>query len=130
MHSPNKAKRTSDENAYIALIKAMPCIVCGKAGPSECHEIEQGFWWLSLPLCADCHRGSINGLHGQKAAWRLRKKTELSCLNEVIRITHCGEAANDDVPPRRGRAPQPAVKRNSPTRRPSKSLPNPYARQV
>jgi hypothetical protein len=58
----------------------MPCGVCGAGGgdlsPSEAHEIEQGHWFTSIPLCADCHRGPLLGLHGQQRAWKLRKLTE------------------------------------------------------
>jgi hypothetical protein len=100
MHSPNKRKRTAAEDAHIALIKAMPCCVCGKAGPSECHEIEQGKWYLSLPLCSECHRHDQRGLHGAKANWKLHRKTELGCLNDTWRIIRCGTAANDDAPVR------------------------------
>jgi hypothetical protein len=37
-----------------------------------------------MPLCADCHRGSINGIHGQKRMWAIHKLDELSALNKTI----------------------------------------------
>lgn len=58
-------------------------MVCGASGPSECHEIEQGQWFTSMPLCADCHRGSMNGIHGQKRMWAVHKLDELSALNKT-----------------------------------------------
>ena len=58
-------------------------MVCGASGPSECHEIDQGQWFTSMPLCADCHRGSMNGIHGQKRMWAVRKLDELSALNKT-----------------------------------------------
>jgi hypothetical protein len=61
----------------------MDCVVCGSSGPSECHEIEQGQWFTSMPLCADCHRGSFNGIHGQKRLWLVMKMDELSALNKT-----------------------------------------------
>jgi hypothetical protein len=64
----------------------MDCVVCGASGPSECHEIEQGQWFTSMPLCADCHRGSLNGIHGQKRMWAVHKLNELSALNVTIRL--------------------------------------------
>ncbi len=85
MHSKNKPPMTADEREHVGRVKALPCAVCGAGGVSEAHEIEQGKWFLSIPLCADCHRGSFNGLHGQKAMWRIMKKTELSCLNDTVR---------------------------------------------
>ncbi|PYE21349.1 hypothetical protein C7410_115192 [Paraburkholderia silvatlantica] len=85
MQSKNKPRPTTCEREHIALVKQMDCGVCGAAGPSEAHEIEQGAWFTSLPLCADCHRGSFNGIHGQKRIWTVLKKDELSVLNDTIR---------------------------------------------
>jgi hypothetical protein len=39
-----------------------------------------------MPLCADCHRGSINGIHGQRRMWAIYKMDELAALNETIRL--------------------------------------------
>jgi hypothetical protein len=58
--------------------------VCGASGPSDAHEIEQGKWFLSLPLCKGCHTLQ-HGIHGDKAAWNVRKLTEMSALNELLR---------------------------------------------
>jgi hypothetical protein len=85
MFSKNKAKPTASERLHIARIKAMNCIICDNPAPSECHEITQGQWFTSMPLCADCHRGSINGIHGQRRLWNVYKMDELSALNETIR---------------------------------------------
>lgn len=93
MHSKNKPAMTKAERAHVDIIKNLPCIVCGSAGFNEAHEIEQGLWFLSLPLCHDCHRGAKNGLHGQRAMWKVMKKTELSCLNELIETILAAKAA-------------------------------------
>ena len=84
MHSKNKPRRTSQEDAHVERVKWLPCALCGAGPISEAHEIEQGLWFLAMPLCADCHRGSKNGLHGQRVMWKVMKKTELDCLNETI----------------------------------------------
>jgi hypothetical protein len=84
MQSKNKKAPTALERKHIAQIKEMDCVVCGASGPSECHEIEQGQWFTSMPLCADCHRGSINGIHGQKRIWAVYKLDELSALNKTL----------------------------------------------
>ena len=85
MQSKNKAKPTASERLHIARIKAMSCVICDASAPSECHEINQGQWFTSMPLCADCHRGSLNGIHGQRRLWNVYKMDELSALNETIR---------------------------------------------
>ena len=85
MQSKNKKPPTADEKRHIENIKGMRCIVCDASPPSECHEIEQGQWFTSMPLCADCHRGSFNGIHGQKRIWSVKRMDEMSALNETIR---------------------------------------------
>ena len=85
MQSKNKKTPTQAEKAHILRIKEMNCILCNQTGPSECHEIKQGQWFTSLPLCSDCHRGAINGIHGQKRIWSVKKMDELSALNETIK---------------------------------------------
>lgn len=85
MQSKNKAAPTADEKRYIEWVKDQECVICNAHGPSECHEINQGQWHTSMPLCPDCHRGSFNGIHGQKRMWILTKMDELSALNKTIR---------------------------------------------
>lgn len=85
MFSKNKPAMTTSEREHVGRIKEMPCAVCDTPGPSEAHEIEQGLWFLSVPLCADCHRGSVNGLHGQKAMWKVMRLNEHDALNETLR---------------------------------------------
>lgn len=84
MQTKNKKSPTVAERTYIGLIKAMDCGCCGQTGPSEAHEIDQGQWFTSIPLCADCHRGQHNGIHGQKRIWSVLKKTEMTVLNDTV----------------------------------------------
>lgn len=89
MQSKNKAAQTAAERRHVARVKLTACAVCDKPAsesePNEAHEIEQGLWWTSIALCADCHRGSHNGLHGRRAMWKVTKHTELTALNVTIR---------------------------------------------
>lgn len=85
MQSRNKKSMTVAERDHVAAIKSMPCAVCGTDGPSDAHEPEQGLWFLSIPLCRDCHMGPFNGIHGQRRIWNATKKTELTCLNDTIK---------------------------------------------
>jgi hypothetical protein len=84
MHSPNKRAPTAVERRHIARVKEQSCGVCGLRGPSECHEIKQGQWFSSIPLCPDCHRGPFNGLHGQKRMWAVMKMDEVDVLAQTI----------------------------------------------
>lgn len=85
MWSKNKSPMDTAERRHVDRIKQMDCGVCDKAGPSDAHELEQGQWFTSIPLCKDCHQGSHNGIHGQKRIWNVLKKTPLTVLNDTIR---------------------------------------------
>jgi hypothetical protein len=90
LKSPNKKPMTFAEREHVAKVKLLPCVICGvgggEAAPSEAHEIEQGSWFTAVALCADCHRGENNGWHGRRRMWSVMKHTELSALNETIRM--------------------------------------------
>lgn len=85
MQSKNKPSMTKAEREHVGRIKEMPCGVCEAPGPSEAHELKQGQWFTSIPLCEDCHRGSFNGIHGQARIWAVKKLDEQEVLNETIR---------------------------------------------
>jgi len=76
---------TKNERSHIERIKMLPCSVCDKPGPSEAHHIDQSCPWTCIPLCKDCHTGSITGLHGQKANWKIKKVDELKALGVTIK---------------------------------------------
>jgi hypothetical protein len=78
-------KLTAKERVHLARVKELPCSVCGAAGPSEAHHIEQHKQYTCIPLCESCHRSSFNGIHGQARIWKVLKKTEMSCLNDTIK---------------------------------------------
>jgi hypothetical protein len=77
-------KLTPKQRKHLAAVKELPCGVCGSQRGSEAHHVEQHLQYLCVPLCPDCHRGSFNGIHGQKRIWQVMKKTELTVLNETI----------------------------------------------
>lgn len=76
---------TKAERAHIERIKAMPCIVCGTANPSDAHHVRQDSAYYCIPLCKDCHQGPQNGWHGRKAMWRIHKMDEIDALAKLIR---------------------------------------------
>lgn len=78
-------KLNAKERTHLARVKEFPCSVCGAAGPSEAHHIEQHKQYTCIPLCESCHRSNFNGIHGQARIWKVLKKTEMSCLNDTIK---------------------------------------------
>lgn len=81
MQSKNKKRPSARESEWISFVKSCDCVICHQAGPSDAHEIRQGDWFTSLPLCRDCHEGPVNGLHGQRHMWKIRKLDEIAALN-------------------------------------------------
>ena len=75
---------TKKEREHVGRVKELACSVCDAPGPSEAHHIKQHFQGLCIPLCADCHRGGHNGIHGQMRIWKVLKKDELTCLNDTV----------------------------------------------
>jgi len=84
VQSKGKPAPTKAERAHLARLAEQPCVVCDGPG-EETHELRQGYWFTSLRLCADCHRGGVNGIHGQRRIWNVKKLDELSALNEQLR---------------------------------------------
>lgn len=82
---------TKAEREHVTRVKELPCAVCDKSGPSEAHEIEQGKWFLSVALCAECHRNPVLGIHGQKRAWVVRKMNENDALNVTLGRLHSNQ---------------------------------------
>lgn len=77
-------KLNAKEKLHLAWVKSLPCGVCGSQEGSEAHHVEQHAQYTCIPLCADCHRGGHNGIHGQKRIWNVLKKTEMDVLNDTI----------------------------------------------
>lgn len=82
--------RGTSASQHLARIKALPCAVCGQAGPSDAHHIRAGQGmaqrasdWLTVPCCRMCHTGP-NGIHGDRALWKIYRLDELGALAATI----------------------------------------------
>lgn len=73
------------ERDHLARVKELPCSVCDEPGPSDAHHVKQGNQYTTVALCKDCHQGSRNGWHGQRAMWRIKKMDEVDALNVTVR---------------------------------------------
>ena len=77
-------KLNNKERAHLEKVKELPCSVCDSREGSEAHHIVQGLQYTCVALCADCHRGAFNGIHGQKRMWSVMKMTEMDALNVTL----------------------------------------------
>jgi hypothetical protein len=84
MRSKNSARITAAESKHFERVKSLPCSICDAPPPSEAHHIKQGLVYTCIAVCADCHRGSFAGWHGQKRAWIARKQDEITALNITL----------------------------------------------
>lgn len=75
---------TAAEKRHLSRIKAMPCSVCRQPAPSHAHHVKQTSAYHCIPLCADCHQGADNGIHGRKAMWKIHKMDETDALALTI----------------------------------------------
>ena len=83
MQSKNKTPMTAAERRHVSVIRGMACVVCDEPGPNQAHEPEQGYWYISIPLCDPCHTLS-EGWHGNRNRWKNRKMTELKAINLTL----------------------------------------------
>jgi hypothetical protein len=74
---------TKKEREHLGRVKELPCSLCDAPGQSEAHHIQQSQAYTCVALCPDCHRG-VNGWHGNKSYWRIKKMDELAALNVTI----------------------------------------------
>ncbi len=77
-------KLTAKQRRHLALVKELPCSVCDAPGPSDAHHVKQHRQYTCVALCKDCHQGAINGWHGQRRMWALKKMDEIDALNVTI----------------------------------------------
>ena len=75
---------------HMGRVAELPCSLCGSR-PVEVHHILEGRTpgrrspgWTCIPLCMDCHRGPINGIHGQQVMLKVQKVTELQLLSKTL----------------------------------------------
>jgi hypothetical protein len=91
MQSKNKPAPRAAERMHIARVKEMSCGVCDARGPSDCHELKQGQWFTSIPLCRSCHMSNHNGIHGEKHIWNVLKLDEIDVLAATIERLYGGK---------------------------------------
>lgn len=61
-----KPEKAIKDEGHLSRMRQLPCLVCGKYGPSECHHLKRGVGRsmsqkagdnFVVPLCSECHRG-------------------------------------------------------------------------
>jgi hypothetical protein len=81
---------TKSEKSYMDRVAKLPCAICASHGV-QLHHVREGQGtsqraqnWLVIPLCPDCHTGPKNGIHGDRAMWKIHKMDEMDALAKTI----------------------------------------------
>ncbi len=86
-----RSVKQSKSKRHLDKLASMSCVVCGTK-PVEIHHprlfsgalSKKCSDYLALPVCSDCHRGSDNGIHGNKNMWKVYDLDEPKALAVVI----------------------------------------------
>jgi hypothetical protein len=84
VRSKNSRPLTKAEHDHVSRVKGLHCCVCGAQPPNEAHHIDQAEPYSVVPLCESCHRGPVNGWHGQRRMWHLYKMQEIDALIATV----------------------------------------------
>ncbi len=79
MQKPAKRPSARVGREYMARVKALPCVVCGAAPPSDAHHVfhdrhggRKTSDFDTIPLCKPHHQDGKDAIHNGKAGWRDR----------------------------------------------------------
>ena len=76
LKQPKPERGTAKARAHMARVKQLPCVICGKPGPSDVHHVICDRYGTSrasdfdtIPLCKLCHQDGLMAIHNNKRAW-------------------------------------------------------------
>ena len=75
---------------WMHMVKQLPCVICGKPGPSDAHHVIHGRYggrkpdgFHTIPLCKGHHQNGPEAIHTNKAAWAAKHGPDYSYLPMV-----------------------------------------------
>jgi 5-methylcytosine-specific restriction endonuclease McrA len=79
-----------DAMAYMAVVKSLPCAVCGAPAPSDAHHVIHDRFGTRktsdfdvIPLCRKCHLEGPEAIHNGKQIWREKHGPDHGYLPKV-----------------------------------------------
>ena len=76
LKQPKPERGTAKARAHLARVKALPCVICHKPGPSDAHHVICDRYGTSkagdfetIPLCKSCHQHGPMAIHNDKRGW-------------------------------------------------------------
>jgi hypothetical protein len=90
---PKPERGTAKARAHIARVKALPCVICHKPGPSDAHHVICGRYGTAkasdfdtISLCKSCHQYGPKAIHNNKRAWIERNGPDYDYLPIVAKM--------------------------------------------
>ena len=87
----NAPTGTAAGRRHIARVKALPCVVCGRAGPYDAHHVIHDRLTVprddfrTIPLCKAHHQDGPDAIHNGKTTWAERYGMDFDYLPAVER---------------------------------------------
>ena len=76
LKGPKPERGTSEALAHIYRVKQLPCVICGKPGPSDAHHVicdrygqRKSSDFDIIPLCKEHHQHGPEAIHNGKKSW-------------------------------------------------------------
>lgn len=76
LKAPKPERGTARAMAHLARVKALPCVICWKPGPSDARHVFHGRYgsrkasdFETIPLCKSHHQDGPDAIHNDKAGW-------------------------------------------------------------
>ncbi len=67
---------TAEAKRHLARVKALPCVICKRPGPSDAHHVFCGRYgsmkasdFETIPLCKQHHQHGPEAIHNAKESW-------------------------------------------------------------
>jgi len=87
---PKPERGTKRAKAYIEQVKQLPCVICGRSGPSDAHHIiceRYGSAKTSdfdvIPLCKEHHQVGPDAIHNGKSSWVAKYGNDFDYIETV-----------------------------------------------
>ncbi|MCV2449400.1 DUF968 domain-containing protein [Paracoccus sp. DMF] len=81
------SRGTAAGNRHMARVKALPCVICKRPGPSDAHHVFCGRYgsdkasdFETIPLCKSHHQHGPEAIHNAKESWEAKHGPDHSYL--------------------------------------------------
>jgi hypothetical protein len=93
LKQPKPERGTKAAKQHLLRVKSLPCVICGKPGPSDAHHVicdRYGSRKVSdfevIPLCKNHHQDGPEAIHNGKASWVEKHGPDHAYLDLVQRM--------------------------------------------